>query len=140
MKVILVLVVLIGVGGYLLYDFGGYGSFDPSQQGRDAKAAIKPGMSWSKVVDAAGEPREYRVVIEKRATIGGVEEITYKPGPANKFSRDIVTDRVATSDLPHGFIFEYVFSQSVAFAVTFNDLGNVVGVRDMGTMADLLDM
>ncbi|MCP4594312.1 MAG: hypothetical protein GY842_26585 [bacterium] len=140
MKAIFVLLVLFIAGGLAMYHWGGFSTFDPSQQGRDARAAVGRGMTWTKVIDAAGEPREYRVITEKKEKSGGVERSIKKPGGANKFKRDRLADRLANNSLPHGFVFEYQFSQSEAFSVTFDGSGSVISIDDMVTMADLLDM
>jgi hypothetical protein len=141
MRLIIVLVLLAGVGGVALYYGGGYKSFDPSKQGEDAKAKITPGMSWTQVIDTCGgPPREYIVIVRETKKEGGVEQIFRKPGPKNPFKKETVERRVADGSLTDGFIFQYQFSSSVAFAVTFDAAGNVVDVGDMITMADLLDL
>jgi hypothetical protein len=139
MKILLVLLIL-GFGILaVVYFAGGYGSFDPSEQGRQARKAIKPGMTWNKVVAKAGEPNEYQVIERKVSTIGGEEIEFFKPGARNKFNEKVLGDRVKENSLPHGFRFEYRFSQSVAFAVEFDGSGTMVGLVDLPTVADLLE-
>ena len=140
MKVILVLIILIAAVCLAVYYFGGAVSFDPSQQGRDAKAAIKPGMTLKKAIAAAGEPRKYRVINRQVKTIDGQEFEFLKPGAINTFDADRLADRIANNELPHGFILNYTFSDSVAFAVTFDGSGTVVEVEDTTTMADIFQM
>ena len=68
MKGLMILLVL-GVGvGAAVYFYGGVADFDPSEQGRQAKAAIKPGMTWKKVIDVARKPREYRMYVPNPKT------------------------------------------------------------------------
>ena len=94
MKVILVLLILGGIGALALYYGGGYASFDPSEQGRQAKAAIKPGMTWKQVVDAATAPKDYQVFIEQTKRVGNEEVKMVKPGPRNRFKRDVLAGRL----------------------------------------------
>lgn len=113
-------------------------SYDPNAQGAAAKAAIAPGMAWKKVIAAAGEPKHYAVIDRKVQNIAGQQIESFKPGAKNPFSTDVVADRVQDVSMPHGFVFEYRFSQSIAFAVHFDSLGTVTSVQDLMTMADLL--
>ncbi|HUU85532.1 MAG TPA: hypothetical protein VM243_18690 [Phycisphaerae bacterium] len=140
MKAVLVLIVLIGGVCLAVYYFGGAASFDPSQQGRDARAAVKPGMTLKKVIAAAGEPREYRVINRQVKNFAGQEQEVFKPGAKNPFDFDRVTERIANNELPHGFTLDYFFSNKVAFAVTFDATGTAMSVDDLTTMADLLQI
>ena len=140
MKVILVLLILGGIGALALYYGGGYASFDPSEQGRQAKAAIKPGMTWKQVVDAATAPKDYQVFIEQTKRVGNEEVKMVKPGPRNRFKRDVLAGRVDTDSIPNGFIFHYHFSDTVAFQVHFDGAGTVIAVYDSVTTSDLLGM
>jgi hypothetical protein len=138
MKLVVGFIVILLVGGALLYYGGGYDSFDPNQMGQDARAKITPGMAWTAVIAAAGEPKENRVLIEDVRGAGSSKATFLKPGAKNPFESGRFEERVKRGDLPHGFIFPYVFSQSVAFNVTFDVAGNVTSVDDQTTMADLL--
>ncbi len=140
MKATLMIVLLLAVMGAGIYFWGGYQSFDPSQQGRDAKAAIRPGMPYKQVLDAAGDPQDYRVLLRRTRRVEGKEVAFVEPGPSSKFTRDGLDRRVAGGGCPEGFLFTYVFSNSVAFRVSFDDSGDVVAVEDATTMADLLQM
>jgi hypothetical protein len=140
MKVVVGLVVLAVLIGGIVYYAGGVASFDPSQQGRDARAAIKPGMTWKKVVDVAGAPSKYRVIQEKVKRWAGEETVTYEPGAFNPFNADRLGARIAEDSVPHGFLFNYQFSDTVAFTVHFDGTGTVMGIQDAGTLADLLQM
>ena len=140
MKVIIVLVLLAAGACLALYYLGGAATFDPSQQGRDAKAAIKPGMTLKKVIAVAGEPAKYRVINRQVKTISGQEIEFFKPGAINPFDADRLTDRIAGNDLPHGFILNYTFSDTVSFAVTFDGTGTVVDVQDTTSIADVFQM
>jgi hypothetical protein len=54
------------------------------------------------------------------------------------FDRKVLEPRLANNEVPHGFILSYLFSNSVAFAVVFDETGAVTEVHDEETMADLL--
>ena len=138
MKAILILILLCAVGGIVLYFQGGYASLDPNQQGIDAKKAITPGMTLTKVVAAAGAPRKYsqfHKVVEK---VMGREVETIKTLAKINFNVVKVLDRISNDDLPDGFVVHYRFSESVAFDVHFDNTGNVTDIEDAMTMADLL--
>ncbi|GMU36237.1 MAG: hypothetical protein KJ057_02770 [Phycisphaerae bacterium] len=138
MKVMIVLLVLIGAGVFAVYQFGGYSTLDPSQQGRDARAAIAPGMTWQVVVQTAGAPKEFAIYVEtgKDAQTGTP---LVKLGPRMKYNADSLESRVKNDQVPHGFVFPYRFSTEVAFQVEFDESGVVVGVDDMVTLNKLLD-
>ena len=138
-KVIIVVLVLAGGALLVAYYAGGIGSFDPTEQGREAKAAISLGMSWTKVIDVAGEPQHYRIFrkVSKKGP-GGQDVETIKPGGELKFDRPLVQQDITNKQMPDGFIFEYFFSQQVAFQVWFDGTGLVTAVENVQTMADLL--
>ena len=43
MRAILGLLIAVGIGWVVIYYAGGYSSFDPTEQGRKAQAAVQPG-------------------------------------------------------------------------------------------------
>lgn len=139
MKALIGLVVLGGIALGIVYLVGGYGSLDPTEQGRQAKAAINPGMSWSQVIAAAGEPRRYQVLrIEKRMVGGEEYEDLVESGPM-KFDRSVFENDMKANNYKEGFNFQYYFSHQAAFKVRFDPAGNVEFVEDEKTVADLLD-
>lgn len=138
MKVILVLLLLLAGGGLLMYYGGGYEDLDPSQQGRDARERIQRGMSWEEVIDVTKAPRKYTKMIVTGVVGAGEEMELVKRGPKLKFDPARVTARLEKGELPHGFVFDYRYSESVAFSVSFDAEGNVVAVDKMTTMHDLL--
>jgi len=138
MKVIIVLLVLVAVGWLVVFYGGGYGSFDPSEQGRQAKASIGPGMSPAQVFDACGDPHRIRTIRREIKKIGGQEIEQFVAGPEANTTRERVGERVQAGDFPYGFVIPYRFSDSVAFAVHFDSTGTVESVEDLTTMADLL--
>jgi len=140
MKAVLGLLVFLAAGGAVFYYFGGYCTFDASQQGRDARAAIKPGMTWKQVIDAATTPNHYCKLIKETQRFGGEEIELIRPGPWMKFDADHMADRLEGDSLPNGFMFKYVYSNKVAFSVTFDEAGTVMSVNDMATMRDLLQL
>ncbi len=134
-KLLIGLVLLGGIGIGAVYLIGGYASYDPTEHGNRAKAAITPGMTWNQVVAAAGEPRHYRVFrLEKRRNIKDLVQ----SGQLN-FEIDLFTSDMTNKSFARGFIFEYVFSHQAAFSVYFDAGGRVEYVEDLKTMADFLD-
>jgi hypothetical protein len=140
MKAAIVLIVLVIVGGVVLYYVGGYSSFDPTQRGRDAKAAIAVGMPWTQVLNAAGDPRQYAPIAPHRErNAAGTWENELRPGPPIDFNRVRFEQRMANNELPDGFVLMYYFSPQAAFTVEFDKNGAAVGIADQATIADLLD-
>ena len=139
MKALIILVLLFAAVVFAVYHFGGYGKLDPSQQGRNARAAITAGMTWTQVVTAAGAPRHFVLLIEagKHPTTG---EPLIKDGPKMNYNADAIAARVKDGTAPHGFFFPYTFSHSEAFKVEFDAAGTVVYVDDLQTLNKLLDM
>ncbi len=140
MRVIIVLLLLGGAAIFGLYQFGGFSSFDPDQQGQDARKAITPGMTLAQVVGVAGNPNEYKQILMTRKKVDGVEIEFFKPGAAVKFDLGRVQDRILRNELVHGFVTPFVFSRAIAFNVEFDGSGAVVAVTDAITEADLLQM
>ena len=139
-KVIVAVLVLAGLGLLAAYRLGGVSSFDPTEQGREAQAAIQPGMKWTGVVDVAGEPKHYRVMVthvKRDPILGDLEEV--KPGGRRSFDTEILKQEIADGNVPDGFIFDYFFSAQVAFAVWFDGNGVVEEIVNTRTMADWLD-
>ncbi|MGD8453348.1 MAG: hypothetical protein PVJ57_16165 [Phycisphaerae bacterium] len=135
MVVILLVAGLIVAGIYL---FGGTRSFDPDKQGRQARAAIQPGMSWEQVVKIC-EPKNFRIVqATKQKTFNG-ETVIKKPGVPQRYDHALLAGEVDARRMEHGFVFDYNFSHQVAFEVWFDAAGEVTEVNDLATMADLLD-
>ena len=138
MKAIIVLLALVGAGWLALYFGGSYGSFDASEQGRQAKAAVAPGMTHTQAFDICGDPRNVRSIRREVNKRGGEELEFFVPGPKVKTTRERLAERVKDGDFPYGFVVPYRFSDSVAFAVHFDGTGAVEYVEDLATMADLL--
>jgi hypothetical protein len=122
-----------------VYYLGGISSYNPTERGREAKAALSPGMKWTKVVEHAGEPAWYRLV-EKTVKTGplGVEMEVFEPGAKMAFDRQRVERDIADAKVPYGFVFEYFFSAQVAFHVWHDSNGVVESIVDTPTIADLL--
>lgn len=139
MKAIVVLLGLFGLGIVGMYYFGGYSSFDPDKQGRDAKAAIKPGMTWTQVIAVAGENPKLHTISMYTTKIGKQKVQERKVGPAVRFDKSKVSSGLSSNRYPNGFILSYMFSEQVAFSVEFDAKGVVVDVEDNATIADLLD-
>ena len=129
---------MVALGLAAIYYGGGFSGFDATQQGKDARKAIGPGMSWKQVFDVAREPRKYQIVNRKVVRVGGNELESFKPGPSNKFVLETFKRRLSNNEYPHGFIVTYNYSSQEAFTVHFDGTGTVKYVEDAMTMADLL--
>ena len=140
MKVILTLILVLAVICLGAYFLGGYQTFDPSEQGRTARATLQRGMTWTQVFDITGDPRNYYPILADQMPTIGQEFSGVSLGPANRFTRDGLAARIADNSLPEGFVCDFVYSDSVAFRVTFGPAGNLVGVEDGTTMATLLQL
>ena len=139
MKFLLGVVVVCAIVFGAVYYGGGFASFDPNKQGKEAMKAIQPGMDWKKVIDLAGEPKEYRVYTKVTREVAGelIEEV--KPGAISPFTRENIEQRLKEDNMQEGFIFPYTFSAATAFTVDFDSAGTVVRVNKAITMSDLLD-
>ncbi|TWT44044.1 hypothetical protein RAS1_04500 [Phycisphaerae bacterium RAS1] len=135
MKALFALILVGGIALVGVYFFGGTASFDPDQQGRDARGKIKPGMTWQQVIKIAGVPKRMQTII-RIAKSGGE---TLQPGPAVPFDAKQHERDVKAGAFPHGFVLPYNFSTSVSFNVHFDSTGKVESFSDNTTMADLLD-
>lgn len=130
MKFALLLICLIALGGFLMFQYGGYATFDPEQQAKDARAAVTPGMAWTKVVDAIGEPDKYYVHLKEKVGRGTNAFEMIKIGPGVKFRREALAQRVNEGSLPVGFRFNYRFTTATAFSIVFDGTGTVTHLED----------
>lgn len=140
MKFILVLMLLVAAGGGLMYFKGGIANFDPDEQCKQVKATLRVGMPFAKAMDIAGEPVRYRMILRKVIKEFGVEQEYFVPSAEVKFKRERVEDHLLNNGLPHGFNATYLFSARSAITISFDNLGNVTGVEDAATVADLFQM
>lgn len=137
MKTILVLLSLCGLGWAAVYFYGGYASFDPTEQGREALAKLSPGMTFAQVCDAAGEPKKFQVMVLESERIGGEVYEHIVPGPESRTTRENIGARILAGNMPHGFQTTYFFSHQVAFTVVYDLQGTVIDIFDAPTAADL---
>lgn len=140
MKLIIGLLVLVGIGWAVMYYAGGYNTFDASDQGIKAKAAITPGMTWKKAFDVTDDPKKWQVIQREVSTLGGQQIETFKPGPQAPFTRENLEKRLQENSIPHGFQCTFAYSDSVAFTIVFDGFGDVDHVEDAVTMTDMLQM
>lgn len=110
MKTIVVLLGLIGLGMIGVYYFGGYSSFDPDKQGRDAKAAITPGMTWTQVLAVAGENPKLHTISIYTSKVAGQTVKERRVGPAVNFTKNKVSRGLSSGSYQNGFILSYHFS------------------------------
>jgi hypothetical protein len=140
MKGILIVLVLLAVGGFFLVKYGGIGSFDPTEQGKQAKAAIKTAMTWKQVIDEIGEPGNFSMIIRKIEEIDGEKFELFEPTVESRFKKDRFIKRFDDGEYEWGFLFLYQFSPTVAFQVKFGGDGLVSAVTDSRTIGDLWDL
>jgi len=138
MKVTFGLILAVIVGVYALYQFGGYATLDPTQQGRDARAAITPGMTVEQVFDTIGAPRRFSVVNLKKVKRMGKEVDELVATPPVKFDRSRFDTNRADDQYPYGFQFDYRHSPTSEFQVTFDGAGLVTGVGGFSPLGVLL--
>ncbi|UCF34397.1 MAG: hypothetical protein JSV78_03660 [Phycisphaerales bacterium] len=137
MKVVLILIIIVAVGGFITFKYTDLGSFDPSEQGKQVKVAIKPGMTFQKVIELANEPREYSSLIRKVEMVDGEEIEVFSESVYVRFEKARFIKRLDDGELMWGFAFPYDFSKSVAFQVNFAGDGTVIDVHDLITEADI---
>lgn len=140
MKVIFKVTLVMAALGVAVYYLGGLKNFDATQQGKDARAKIGPGMKWTAVLDVTGDPGRFQPLIGKIVRVNGADQEVIEVGPRNKFSRENIMRRLADKSLPHGFLCTFHYSDQEAFSVTFDGDGLVESVETAPTMADLLQM
>jgi hypothetical protein len=138
MKAFFILIILVVIAGAAVYYFGGYGSYDPTQKGRDAKAAISPGMTLEEVIDAIGQPTKYAELVKETQKQGALVSESIKPTALMSFNLQNVRYRIDHNEVPEGFFLLYHYSAQASFEVHFNGKGIVTDVRDHATVADLL--
>ena len=141
MKAAVTLLVLVGLGWGAVYYLGGFGTWDPTEQGREKRAKIHPGMPYTEVFDnITGDPRKDRSTNLKKERSGGQESEMLVPSPEVPFIRERVDGHMKSNGLPHGFTATFKYSERLAFTVYFDGSGNVTKLEDAMTMADLLQM
>ncbi len=137
MKAMIWILVLAGAGIGAAYYFGGLGNFDPTQQGKDARAKLAPGMTLKQVLDVAGENYKYQQINMMPQMIGGKKIEMPSTGTAVSLERDALEKKVAAGGVPNGFVLNYTFSAQQAFNVHFDSTGKVDSIEDAFTEADL---
>lgn len=140
MKAGLVFLLLVALVFGIIFYSGGVSSFDPSDQGIKARAALTPGMPFSQACDITGDPKKYRIINRKVKKIGGEEIVMFVPSPRVKCSRDRINQRLAEGSLPYGFVCTFTYSASVAFTVEYDQTGAVAKIVDAVTHNSMLDM
>lgn len=139
MKAALALLMAIGLGGAALYYGGGFASFNPSEQGRKARAALLPGMSFKQACDITGSPSKFRIINRKVSRINGVDVVHMVPAPPVSCTQERIAERLAEGSLPHGFLCTFNYSAEVAFGVEYDETGSVVSVQDLMTLANWMN-
>jgi len=130
MKVVFSLFVLVGLGIFLAYQFGGIGSFSPADQAAKLKAEVTPGLTWQQVADKR-PPRRYRAYIMTDKGFPGL-------GAEVKFNRAEFEPLVKDGTFSMGFLFMYLFDGEHQYEVNFGPEGKVTSIEKMMTIHDLL--
>lgn len=133
MKTVIVVLVLAGVIFLVVYLTGSSvkEGFDPTQQGKEARAAIKEGDTWTKVMEVAGKPSKWKEgdsAFEFRVGYDTFEDKTQAE----------ISDRLSKGDMST-FCLLYRFSEASTFAVNFDKSGRVMNIQDKESKADLTE-
>ena len=133
MKAILGLLVLIVLGVFLAYQFGGVGSFDPEQQAQKFNATVKAGMTWEQVAKDF-PPKKFAVY--GRDDTGSLIRANEEKFILADFEKKVKAP--APGGFPDGFDFCYTFSGEHAYVVTFDSAGNAQSISKARTLGDLM--
>jgi hypothetical protein len=131
----IIIVLLLIVAGIAVFYYASSSTdegFDPTQQGREARAAVEVGASWTEVIAQAGQPRKWRDATSDFDFVYTDE--------FNEDARAQIAQQLEKGELTYGFSFLYRFSDVVTFAVNFNNKGKVINIQDKESKADLMDM
>jgi hypothetical protein len=133
MKVFVVLLILVVAAFVFLFlkGFWEQEAFDPTQQGEDARAAIKIGSAWTEVIEAAGEPSRWKE---------GASDFDFVSGytPFDAEGRDTIRKGLEKKELEEGFSFLYRFSDAATFAVNFDSNGTAMNIQKKQSKKELL--
>jgi hypothetical protein len=132
MKVVLILVIVIAVllGIYYVSGSSSEETFDPTQQGKDARAKASQCADWLEVLERIGEPRNWR---------DGPSELDFTYlDPFTAETRDEIARRLEARELQAGFSFLYRYSEEATFAVNFNNQGKFTAIEDKLSKSELL--
>lgn len=134
---VIIAIALIGLG--VVYFGGGISSYDPAQRGADARSAVNAGMTWTQIIDAAGEPGKYQTLIKETRKIDGEDVDDFRFSTPIDFDRSLFENEITNKTMPDGFVFNYVFSHQHQFKVHFDAVGTATMIEDQATAADLFD-
>ena len=128
--IVVVLVLLIGV---LVFRFATSSteSFDPAAQGRETRAKIQRGDTWTDVLEKAGDPSRWR---------GGTSDFDFNY--IDKYevdTRDVIVKGIENGDYGLGFSFLYRFGSEVTFAVNFDETGKFTNIQDKVSAKELAE-
>ncbi|MBI1373508.1 MAG: hypothetical protein GC159_12335 [Phycisphaera sp.] len=130
MKAMFFLIVILALGLGAVYMFG-MSDFDPEQQGQEALKSIHEGQTWLEVCNNTQPPKKFRTYVQSGDEL--------KPTGDQRFPGvDQFGNMMSKGQIKNGFIFQYYYTDKVAFYVHFNAEGKVEMVSNMTTQADLL--
>lgn len=136
MKAIGILAVLILVVIGVIYLSGGFTGQSPEETARRFKAIAVAGTPWEKVADHM-EPKEFQAL--SSATLA-TNSLTPGISQPFRFNRGEFEQKHKSGAYKEGFIFNYYFSNTDAWAVEFDGQGKVVEGRKLPVMQDLFTL
>jgi hypothetical protein len=131
-KVVVILIVLVGLAVLAVKIVSLLTMEKPSEQGQKVRGALKVGMSWTEVIEIAGEPQAWK---EGGCEVGLHFDEEYLPE-----TRDDIAKWLEEDDLRLGFSLLFRYSLSVSFGVNFDRKGNLTSIIDQMKMSELLDV
>ena len=133
MKATIAVLILLAVAGYFVYSYAksSADSFDPTEQGREARAAVEECTSWTEVLDRVGTPPKWR---DSTSDF----DFTYTER-FDDTTREFITGKLAENAYAYGFSFFYRFTDAVTFAVNFDRYGKLSNIQDKEGKGALMD-
>ena len=133
MKAVIALLVVAGIAFFVVYRTGSSvkEDFDPTEQGKQARAAINNDATWTEVIAVAGEPRKWKDGDSAFDFVMGYD-------PFDSQAHDELRQQLEKGPRKMGFCFLYRFSNDATFAVNFDKSGLVMNVQDKESKSDLL--
>ena len=123
MKAAIILIVPLAGAGFLAVHFArsSYSSFNPTQQGREARAAAKECTTWTEILDRVGAPPKWR---------DSTSDFDFEyPDRFDETTRDFIAEQLKKNAYPFGFSFYYRHSDAVSFSVNFDGKGNQLNIQ-----------
>lgn len=132
MKVVIVLVVVLLIGVFALkFTRSSAESFDPAAQGKETRAKIQRGDTWTDVLEKAGDPSRWRA---------GTSDLDFNYNDKYEAdTRDVIAKGIENHEYGFGFSFLYRFGSAVTFAVNFDETGRFMNIQDKVSARELAE-